>query len=648
MPPDLFSRPPFSIVPEAGRTEPRLWVRRLVIWSDPDTLVRDIQLKRGLNIVWSPDPRTKDVAMGHGGGKTTLCRLLRYCLGEDSFASDTQRQRIANKLPKGCVGAEIMIEGNIWSVVRSLGFRKRDIVIENATVEEALRGTPTGIEPLRKVTTSLVLGDAATLMPSDVGEIHAWEAALAWATRDQECRFGDHLRWRDPNTDSHSPVRQLGTGELLVVVRALIGAITKSEITTQEVLEDDTKKANLRSQEIERLKWQLAKTRSVLVQKLGLPEEANPDSPMEVEAFKATANEKLARALQVPAPRTTTDLSVARRERDAALEEWRRFESELKTTDAVLTVKNRLLTMMRGEDKDLGNQLVTAKNPICPICEVPIDKVLAEGCGISKTSCDLQRVKERLARLRDEIAAEQESIEQLRRAAVNLKRNIAQAKSGLNSFELAVRALERNEREHSQAVSEARNAVYDAERYQAMVSDLESCEKSMNKISEGLEETKSRLAANRASASETIRHLSLLFSDVLRELVPGEISGELKLDGKGLTLKVELGGERSTAAIDSLKVVAFDLAVLAMSIEGHTRMPSFLLHDSPREADLGLSIYHQLFEFARNLQRYGPVPLFQYIVTTTTEPPKEFLTPEWLRLTIRGAPASERLLLVDL
>ena len=70
MSPDLFPRTPFSITPEAGRTEPRLWVRRLAIWSDPNTIIRDIRLKRGLNIIWSPDPRTTDAAMGHGGGKT--------------------------------------------------------------------------------------------------------------------------------------------------------------------------------------------------------------------------------------------------------------------------------------------------------------------------------------------------------------------------------------------------------------------------------------------------------------------------------------------------------------------------------------------------------------------------------------------------
>ena len=134
----------------------------------------------------------------------------------------------------------------------------------------------------------------------------------------------------------------------------------------------------------------------------------------------------------------------------------------------------------------------------------------------------------------------------------------------------------------------------------------------------------------------------------MRELVPGEIKGTVKLDGNGLALRVDLGGERSTAAINSLKVVAFDLAVLVMSIEGRTNFPSFFVHDSPREADLGISIYSRLFEFVRKLEGFGPAPLFQYIVTTTTEPPVSFRNSDWIRLKLRGGPASERLLTVDL
>jgi hypothetical protein len=113
-------------------------------------------------------------------------------------------------------------------------------------------------------------------------------------------------------------------------------------------------------------------------------------------------------------------------------------------------------------------------------------------------------------------------------------------------------------------------------------------------------------------------------------------------------LGVTLGGDRSTVAIDSLKVIAFDLAVLCMSIEGKIRLPAFLIHDSPREADLGLSVYHRLFETVQALEGDAEEPLFQYIVTTTTPPPERFLRKPWLVETLRGTPDIERLLKQDL
>jgi hypothetical protein len=67
--------------------------------------------------------------------------------------------------------------------------------------------------------------------------------------------------------------------------------------------------------------------------------------------------------------------------------------------------------------------------------------------------------------------------------------------------------------------------------------------------------------------------LSIAFDAVLKELVPSNIEGEARLDGNGLSLTAKLDGERSTAAIDSLKVVAFDLAALVLTMEGHSRLP---------------------------------------------------------------------------
>jgi len=127
-----------------------------------------------------------------------------------------------------------------------------------------------------------------------------------------------------------------------------------------------------------------------------------------------------------------------------------------------------------------------------------------------------------------------------------------------------------------------------------------------------------------------------------------DASGNARLTGKGLELKVQMGGNRSTSAIDSLKVVAFDLAALCLSMEGKTQVPAFLIHDSPREADLGLSLYERLFHFVHDLEGVTETPAFQYIITTTTRPPESLAKKPWLTTTLSGSPASERLLKRDL
>jgi hypothetical protein len=55
-----------------------------------------------------------------------------------------------------------------------------------------------------------------------------------------------------------------------------------------------------------------------------------------------------------------------------------------------------------------------------------------------------------------------------------------------------------------------------------------------------------------------------------------------------------------------------------------------------------------LFGLVRDLEGAADQPPFQYIVTTTTEPPESFKSDSRLRLIIRGEPANERLLKMDL
>ncbi len=80
-----------------------------------------------------------------------------------------------------------------------------------------------------------------------------------------------------------------------------------------------------------------------------------------------------------------------------------------------------------------------------------------------------------------------------------------------------------------------------------------------------------------------------------------------------------LGGE----AISTLSILLADLSCpIYNTLHEKSCLPDFLLHDSPREADMGGYLYSNYLRLAASLQNeFGSNCPFQYIVTTTTPPP---------------------------
>ena len=104
------------------RSEPRVWISKLALFEslDPLTPIREpITFSTGLNIVWGVENEANDEQFepGHGVGKTTLCRLIRYCLGEPGFGQAHAVKEIQFTFPDGCVAAEVQIDGRRWAVI---------------------------------------------------------------------------------------------------------------------------------------------------------------------------------------------------------------------------------------------------------------------------------------------------------------------------------------------------------------------------------------------------------------------------------------------------------------------------------------------------------------------------------------------------
>lgn len=652
---ELLGHAALKIKPDAGGSEPRLWVRRFVIWSEPGVILREIRLRPGLNIVWAPDPADQSVAsdgsttLGHGSGKTLFCRLLRYCLGEDRFAPGEMRERIAKAFPEGRVGVEVMLNGTRWSVVRPIGVGRRHLAIREADLDQIATGddAATGMAPFLEAVVANLLSDrVATLIPGG-GSTNAWQVALAWLSRDQECRFDKLLVWRSVDSESGSPARNLAAHQRQDALRALIGAIDPKELELRAEVDELEASQRDASQDATRLEWGANRLRVGLVRELGMDPGDLLPGRMAVEPLRTAAKANMARLTRLDPSMDASSIDVLRSELNRARQSVEALQSRESALQGRIPEIKKLIDRINGEMPAVSARVGSLARPVCPVCEVPIDRALAEGCKLSHKLPNLEEVRQRLETLKGEREAESGRLAESRQELAQITRTLDVACEHADVSYRRLREVERVRDERSDAWFKARRLVDDVERLDQLLVEQDRMQSRADTLEREIESKREQTAAFRDAQTGVFDRLSRFFNALIQAVIGTDATGRISFDGNGLRASVELGGERSTAAIDSLKVIAFDLAVMCMSIEGRTRLPAFLVHDSPREADLGLSIYQRVFRLAHDLEETGAQPLFQYIVTTTTSPPEELRTQPWLAEVLGGA-SGARLMKRDL
>lgn len=647
MQPELFQRS-LDIKPATDATEPRLWVRRLVIWEEPDKEpLRDISLRPGMNIVWTPD----DQGIGHGGGKTLFCRLLRYCLGESTFAPEEQRDSVTSAFLNASVGAEVVLDGVCWAILRPLGRRRRHFAIPEGQLDDLIKGdlAPTGMELyLEAIENGLITPAVAGLIPGRRQKHLAWQVALAWLTRDQECRFDHALDWRSTQSDSDSPARGLNQTEKLEALRALLKAMNPQEQLLRQQIANHDEEKNRLEREIGHRQWEVRRLRESLLQILEVGDDELTQGSMGISILRDLAQNRLGKALGISADQEIKDFGESRENYESARAVVVELEKKAERLQWEVDTIPSLINRIEGEYPSRRIALEEAESFPCPICEVPVDRVLADKCGLSNKLPDIEACKHRLQKNREDYQCESERLNAAKLALQQLKPELALARQKRDSAEAHHKKLDEVRSSKDRFLYDARRVVDDVDRLEKLMRQHQSASDEMQKSLDALDGFRDEVSRSISRNAAALSDISEKFDAIIRFLLGDSANGEVRLTGKGLKLSVQMGGNRSTSAIDSLKVVAFDLAVICLSLEGKTHVPAFLVHDSPREADLGLQLYDRLFELISELEKLSEKPLFQYIITTTTRPPETLAKKPWLVLTLSGSTADGRLLKRDL
>ncbi|OZA92179.1 MAG: hypothetical protein B7X76_00695 [Azorhizobium sp. 39-67-5] len=655
MPADLFAPEMRLPVAPVGRAGPRLWVRRLAIFSDPNTIIRDVPLKPGLNIVWTPDMSSSGSrALAHGSGKTTFCHLLRACLGEPGYATDSQRSRIFARLPNGLIAAEILIDGVCWVAVRPLGLPGGEFVVQAASIEDAIaRGRSDGdqafIDPLVIETFFPMIAGAT---PPEVSREQVWDVLRAWLTRDQECRLADILAWRSPQTQSRSRAQVLGETAKLTMVRLALRALDAEEQTAalreRELVaaaEDERRRQAYQQQRyLDGLK--------VVKAALGAGDEVGFDDTIDQKGLVSLAEAALAEAMRADLPKPPDVGSIFAR-LNALNEERRALEAKQQGAVKEADVKRGEAERYSAE-ANLGEiDISQGRVRVCPICRVSVDEVRAKGCGISLERCDLDALRATVADKLGKAAQLAGEADNATQEAKRLEALIIQLGPRQQALEGEAKGADAVSRAAQAAAKNVQDRIYRARRILDDVRslrDAETAAKPAPPATAALDAVRAQLEAGRSRARAAIRTLEEQYQGIMAAWLPDGVEGTVKLDGNGLKVDAQFAGrgEVSTAALDSLKIVAFDLAALHMAIEEKADLPPFLIHDSPREADLDGQLYERLFSLLHQWEQSAETPCFQYIVTTTTAPPRDLQTDRYVRLQMSSTPAAMRLFGMDL
>lgn len=648
----LFQQQDIEFNLPGSQRGPRLWIRRVALWKDASTLLRNIPLRRGVNIIWSPDLATNEKgATPHGSGKSTFCRLIRYCLGERHFANEDQRPLMQHKLPDGFVGAEVMVDGECWVVTRPIGMNVPSRIARADRIEDTFDRLLVATDPptIAATISDRFCVDYRDQVPDNLNADQVWGVLFAWLSRDQECRLDDVFDWRSKRSGSGSPAQELSLETKLAVVRLAIGALSADEVSAAAKVRALAKERDDLKQKLNHLDWFQRHRFEELCERLSLPKDRDASDETVRRELIDNANEELAKATgakhdkgQPPA----ADLQGKRRRLQAARNQA--FEKRA-NAQALLGALPAQISAVRAEQGTEQARLESGVIVRCTICQVSIDDVLAEGCKISRERCDLSAVRNRIDAAKQSVAEMVRQQAALPKTIEELGSEIARIDQELAAVDNEFDRLEKQLSATHGKVSVARELVREASWFDRQMAEREAEVRRLDAVESKIEGLRGSIKLERERVTAAIGDLEIVFQQLVASLMPKGCSGKIHLDGNGLhtDILLERGVGLSTAAVESFKIVAFDLAAMILSVNGKARMPSLLIHDSPREADLDADIYSNLFDFVLALEDKAAPPPFQYIITTTTAPSQRARRHDAKRLELSSTPAEARLFTMD-
>lgn len=626
--------------------DPRLWIKRIVLFESSDKReppIRSVSFHRGLNIVWGvelPDDAGTNNAhpvtlSGHSVGKTTLCRLIRYCLGESTFGNPGAISRIKGAFPDGWVGMDLVVDGQEWSVLRPLGRSGNSKAAENVIVENLFdidrkeNKFSDFIGHLRSTTMSNL---QASNPPDSSDRPYEWKHLLAWITRDQEARFQSLHDWRSPRSGSDALKFQKPKEHALYLIRLILNLVQDQELIASRMLADaDGELSKLEAQITELRRepeYLFNEQERALKQVLNLPAGA----VLNIDDSDWTSPIFLKRS-ELEQTITTIQSNIEKIDRRIAQKRvWLSSYDESRRIFRDAMDATEVATEYPVDEDDTIQKLRTLRGKDCTYGDVPfiecfyVKKRLAEVDKI----IDLQKKREdrrvaseterRLSILDQQRKDHDNVVALLSELRNKLSRDIAERRGReeeLADCRAQFQRLDYHIKQRKMALDLIEGRIPNTQLLQVTTRAAE--------LRKNIEIQKHELEALQQSYGQRLQIIGAIYNGLIKSTLSDTYSGTLRMLKGELQFHIEEVTGLSGEAVETLALVLADVTAMVCSCRGIGCHPRFLLHDSPREADLDRHIYNRYLQAMWTLSNgYGGIreAPFQYIVTTTSRPPE--------------------------
>ncbi len=617
------------------RRETRLWFEQLALYSEPSVEhhIRTISFRRGVNIIWAHEPDEKSTsvgfhAAGHGVGKSSLCMLLRYCLGDSGKAIDRMLDEVCTEFGLGGVAAVVHIGSEVFTVFRYFNSLKGGFVALGRDIENLLETKGTlSFKEFAILLADKMMSKVSPKRIPETGQDIEWSHVLAWLARDQGARFMGFFNWREGEGVGFQRAKQ----DPPILMRAVLGLMgtKESEVLAQiRKFTRDEEKAAEKIAELEAEPKLIQKRiESELRAWLGVAESL----PIRVDdLFKESVETKLAEKkneavtklanLEKQAETKASEIVDLRVEEKALAAEFKKHDDAFNSWNTALGDNESSLKKLA----EFKHELRTKAGP-CELGDVAFQECKHIQFRINSNSFQDGKDKNTLTSALAECA---------KRAQDARKQKEAVAAP----LEQVKKKLETAKREHSVLTHQCDQARFDVGRDKNLLAELKRWVKSAGSsendqrikqaqqarkdIQHNLSLAKVGFEQIKNARSGRENSLSALTDMLARAFFANEAGGALVLRDETKPFRISLrGGE----AYRVLEVLLGDLVCLLDSSDPASAFPGLLIHDCPREADMGPHPYREYLRLVETIDRdaFGNDAPFQYIITTTTTPPPE-------------------------